>query len=370
MPYTFQTAFNILDEYVPFINEEINLDKISEDNFCKEKDLVIADASEDYADIGKSIELINLNNKKVLAGLHTFLARPDQGSLSKGFGGYLMQSWNVRKQIMLIAQGSKVLGISMKRLAKLITIIPEEREQEKIANLLIDIDSKIQQFQQKKGLLESYKKGVMQQIFKQEIRFKKNKGVFPKWKNRRMNELLSTSGVRNAKLRFSKQEVLSVSGEYGIVNQIEHMGRSYAGVSVANYHVVEIGDIVYTKSPLKANPYGIIKLNKGNAGIVSTLYAVYKVKEKEALGLYLDLYFSLDDNLNRYLRPLVRKGAKNDMKINNDYVLNDKISIPSVEEQQKIVDYGLALDERIKNTRELLEEMEFFKKGLLQKLFV
>jgi type I restriction enzyme S subunit len=69
-------------------------------------------------------------------------------------------------------------------------------------------------------------------------------------------------------LKYGKDEVLSVSGELGIVNQIEHLGRSYAGVSVHNYHVVEVGDIVYTKSQLKANPFGIIKLNKGKAGIV------------------------------------------------------------------------------------------------------
>jgi type I restriction enzyme S subunit len=83
------------------------------------------------------------------------------------------------------------------------------------------------------------------------------------WKHRKLNELLSESRKRNTDFKFSKDEVLSVSGELGIVNQIEHLGRSYAGESVHNYHVVERNDIVYTKSPLKANPYGIIRLNKG-----------------------------------------------------------------------------------------------------------
>ena len=128
------------------------------------------------------------------------------------------------------------------------------------------------------------------------------------WEYKPLNELLSESKRRNEKLKFGKDKVLSVSGELGIVNQIEHLGRSYAGVSVHNYHIVNTGDIVYTKSPLKANhPYGIIKLNKGKAGIVSTLYAVYTPNKKTVHAPFLDCYFSLDANTNRYLRPLVEK---------------------------------------------------------------
>ena len=67
----------------------MNIDKISEDFYCKEGDLVFADASEDLKDVGKSIEIINLNNEKVLSGLHTLLARPSEKKFSKGFNGYL-----------------------------------------------------------------------------------------------------------------------------------------------------------------------------------------------------------------------------------------------------------------------------------------
>jgi len=129
------------------------------------------------------------------------------------------------------------------------------------------------------------------------------------WERRRLSDLLIERKQRNRRLKYGPEDVLSVSGEYGCVNQIELLGRSYAGVSVKDYHVVETGDIVYTKSPLKKNPFGIIKENKGKPGIVSTLYAVYC-----ATGMghpaYLDHYFSRDYNLNSYLQPIVRKGAK------------------------------------------------------------
>ncbi len=199
-----------------------------------------------------------------------------------------------------------------------------------------------------------------------QIRFPEFKEL---WEHKKLSELLSEAKKRNEDLKYSKDEVLSVSGELGIVNQIEHLGRSYAGVSVHQYHVVETGDIVYTKSPLKANPFGIIKLNKGKAGIVSTLYAVYKVNQKTAYGPFIDYYFSLDANTNRYLRPLVKKGAKNDMKINNAYVLHDRIFAPSIPEQTRIASFFTVLDKKIAELKQKKDLLEQYKKGVMQKLF-
>jgi type I restriction enzyme S subunit len=205
-----------------------------------------------------------------------------------------------------------------------------------------------------------------QQSKKPLVRFPEFKDA---WEHKRLNELLSEAKKRNEDLKYGKDEVLSVSGELGIVNQIEHLGRSYAGVSVHQYHVVEVGDIVYTKSPLKANPFGIIKLNKGKAGIVSTLYAVYKVNQKTAYGPFIDYYFSLDANTNRYLRPLVKKGAKNDMKINNAYVLNDRIFAPTIPEQKRIASFFKILDDKITLLTKKKTVLQNYKSTVVQKLF-
>lgn len=199
-----------------------------------------------------------------------------------------------------------------------------------------------------------------------EVRFPEFKD---EWEHKKLSELLSESKKLNTDLKYDKDEVLSVSGELGCVNQIEHLGRSYAGASVHNYGVVETGDIVYTKSPLKANPFGIIKLNKGKAGIVSTLYAVYKVKDKNAVGEFIDHYFSLDANTNRYLRPLVKKGAKNDMKINDAYVLHDRIFSPTTAEQKRIAIFFDVLDKRIAQLKKKNALLEEYKKGIMQKIF-
>lgn len=149
------------------------------------------------------------------------------------------------------------------------------------------------------------------------------------WDFRTLSELLSEPKKRNRNLKYGPEDVLSVSGEYGCVNQIEFMGRSYAGVTVKDYHVVETGDIVYTKSPLKIAPYGIIKANKGRSGIVSTLYAVYRPTD-DARADYIDHYFSGSYNLNSYLQPIVKKGAKNDMKVKNSDVLTGSVWVPKI----------------------------------------
>ncbi|WP_205703278.1 hypothetical protein [Histophilus somni] len=161
-----------------------------------------------------------------------------------------------------------------------------------------------------------------------------------------MNQYIQTSLEKNINNQFSKNDVLSVSGDVGIVNQIEFQGRSFAGVSVSNYGIVNTGDIVYTKSPLKANPYGIIKTNKGNPGIVSTLYAVYK-PNAHTDSIFVQYYFESDDRLNRYLKPLVNKGAKNDMKVSDDNALIGLVNFPCYKEQQKIGAFFTALDRYI-----------------------
>ena len=188
------------------------------------------------------------------------------------------------------------------------------------------------------------------------------------WEHKELLYYLVENTDRNKQLKFGKENVLSVSGEYGIVNQIAFQGRSFAGESVADYHVVETDDIVYTKSPLKANPYGIIKVNNGVPGIVSTLYAVYHPL-KTVVPRFVDFYFSNDLRLNKFLKPLVNIGAKHDMKVNNTFVLTGMVVFPPLREQQKIVDFLTILDRRIDVQRKKVEALKKYKRGLLSREF-
>ena len=75
------------------------------------------------------------------------------------------------------------------------------------------------------------------------------------WERHKLDYYLDVSLEKNTENKYGIHDVLSVSGDYGVVNQIKFQGRSFAGASVNNYGVVHTNDIVYTKSPLKANCY-------------------------------------------------------------------------------------------------------------------
>ena len=198
------------------------------------------------------------------------------------------------------------------------------------------------------------------------LRFPGFTGAWEQWK---LNEFLKTSKLKNENNKFTKKDVLSVSGDYGIVNQIKFKGRSFAGASVQKYRIVNTNDVVYTKSPLKNNPYGIIKANKGKPGIVSTLYAVYKTNEKVNAS-FVEYYFENDYRLNTYLKPLVNKGAKNDMKVSDDNALIGNVIFPlEYSEQIKIVKFLNRFDSLITLHQRKLEHLQEQKKGLLQKMF-
>ncbi len=183
-----------------------------------------------------------------------------------------------------------------------------------------------------------------------------------------LNSVLTESKERNEALSYGKDDVLSVSGDCGIVNQIDLLGRSYAGESIAHYHIVHTGDIVYTKSPLKQNPHGIIKLNKGKPGIVSTLYAVYHCSNN-ITGQYIDNYFCIDSYLNNYLKPIVKRGAKNDMKVNNQDVLTGVMPLPPLSEQKRISEILDHFDKLINLCEAKVNEYKNLKKTCLCKMF-
>jgi type I restriction enzyme S subunit len=128
-----------------------------------------------------------------------------------------------------------------------------------------------------------------------------------------------------------------------VVNQIEFQGRSFAGADVSVYGILRHGDIVYTKSPLRANPYGIIKTNKGRSGIVSTLYATYRAQPGVDPN-FVQCYFDQDARLNNYLHPLVNKGAKNDMKVSAENAITGYVCFPKYDEQRLIASLFDRLD--------------------------
>lgn len=152
-------------EQVPFVSEGALLKDITDEEFCRLGDVVIADASEDYADVGKAIEIVQVRDRSLVAGLHTYIARPKGKMVALGFAGYLFRTAAMRKQVMWIAQGISVLGISKPNLSKLKLHLPHPDEQAKIAAALAAMDAKIAAVQLQVDKMQDFKKGLLQQMF-------------------------------------------------------------------------------------------------------------------------------------------------------------------------------------------------------------
>lgn len=162
----FKSQFSIAKEKVPFIDPSIDLSPVRKGQYLQEGDLIIADASEDYADIGKSIEVVDLSGAKAVAGLHTILARRKSADeMAIGFAAYLMQSENVKLSIMRVAQGTKVLGLSPTRFGAIEVKIPHPDEQKKITDCLSALDRKIEQVETQVLQTQDFKQGLLQKMF-------------------------------------------------------------------------------------------------------------------------------------------------------------------------------------------------------------
>ncbi len=197
------------------------------------------------------------------------------------------------------------------------------------------------------------------------LRFPEFRDAGP-WELKRLGEVLEEHGLKST----GTEKVYSVSVHKGLVDQIEHLGRSFAAQNTDHYNRVLPGDVVYTKSPTGDFPYGIVKQNKtGQTVIVSPLYGVFR-PQNYAIGVMLDAYFESPFRTKKFLEPLVQKGAKNTINISNDRLLSGALPLPrDQEEQQKIADCLSSLDELIELQAKKLEALQAHKKGLMQQLF-
>lgn len=270
-------------------------------------------------------------------------------------------------------ESTGVPSLSKNNIDKIKTCIPNKFEQQSVASFFTSLDAQISASTSRLASLKQMKAASLQAMFPQEgetvpkVRFK---GFEGEWKKVKLSECLEISTERNLNNKYGVNEVLSVSDEEGVMNQIKLLGRSYAGKSVTNYKILRTNQVVYTKSPLKAKPYGIVKVNKGETGIVSVLYAVYDAKECVSPD-YIHYYFEPTFRINNYLLPLINKGAKNTMNISDEVSLQGDIILPNtLEEQLRIVEYLQTLDAQIALHTKRLEKLKQIKAACLDKMFV
>lgn len=134
-------------------------------------DWVMADASEDFAGVGKTIEVSGLSdNSPMVAGLHTFLLREKTPTFSAGFKGHLGNLESLHQQYLRVATGMKVYGVSKAALKNLVLPVPTLKEQTAITTILSDMDSELTTLETRREKARQLKQGMMQELLTGRIR--------------------------------------------------------------------------------------------------------------------------------------------------------------------------------------------------------
>ena len=242
-------------------------------------------------------------------------------------------------------------------------ILPPIEEQRKIAAILTTQDRVIELKEKHLAEKQRQKKYLMQQLLTGKKRLP---GFSGEWKNIKLCEVLSERKEKNVEQNL---RICSVAVQKGVVDQVEHLGRSYAANDTSNYSVAHYGDIIYTKSPTGDFLYGIVKQNLLQETVaVSPLYGVF-TPLTFGLGYFLHTYFQSAICARNYLLPIVQKGAKNTINITNDTFISSKLYLPlDVEEQKAIADTFIAADREIDLLRQDIEQEKQKKKALMQLL--
>lgn len=371
----FSTHFDITKELVPFVNES-EKSVVRDENLCAEGDIIFADASEDMADIGKSIELVSLNGERVVSGLHTILARQTGDRIALGFGGHLFKSGWVRAQIQREAQGAKVLGISSTRMRNLRLPLPYDKaEQQKIADCLSSLDELIAAQARKVDALKTHKKGLMQQLFPREgetqprLRFSEFRDA-GEWHDAQMGTLLVSSpdyGVNAAAVPFSEN-----LPKYLRITDISEDGRYLPEKQVSvdleatdgNY--LDDGDIVLARTGASVGKSYQYRKQDGKLVFAGFLIRV-KPHPKKVVSTYLANYLTSGHFWKWVAVTSARSGQPG---INSTEYSSLTVPLPpTLSEQQSIASCLSGLDTLITTATQELDTLKTHKKGLMQQLF-
>ena len=284
--------------------------------------------------------------------------RNNQHSVSNYIYQFLL---SFEKKWVKFEQGSTFTAVNTKDVKSLKLILPPVQEQTKIAAFLTAVDNKIEQLSKKQELLGEYKKGLMQQIFSQAIRFKADDGSeFPDWEEKNGNEIFDNISNKN---HDSDLPILAITQEHGAIpRDLINYKMIVSDKSVSSYKVVETGDFIIS---LRSFQGGIEYSNY--KGICSPAYIILRPAieiEKKFYKYYLKTY--------RYIQDLNRKleGIRDGKMVSYKYFSEIKLPYPSISEQAKIANFLSSIDNKIEQVGKQLDESKQFKKALLQQMFV
>ena len=262
------------------------------------------------------------------------------------------------------AQGTKQQNLSADIVGSFPICFPNQGEQRKIAAILTAQDKVIELKERLLTEKQRQKAYLMQQLLTGKKRLPGFSGA---WKANRLRDIATRHTKRN---NTGNTNVLTISAQYGLINQAEFFDKAVASDDKSNYFLLEKGDFAYNRSYSNGYPFGAVKrLTRYEVGIVSPLYICFRIKEGSVSGEYLEQYFEAG-LMNHEIQAFAQEGARNHglLNIAVDDFLNSKILLPSPEEQTAIAEVFSAADREIELLQQDIGQEKQRKKALMHLL--
>ena len=194
-------------------------------------------------------------------------------------------------------------------------------------------------------------------------------GIIPEdWEVLRLKDKFDRLSRKNAE---GNTNVLTISAQYGLINQEEFFKKAVASDDKSNYYLLQRGEFAYNKSYSNGYPFGAIKrLSRYDKGVVSPLYICFSANADNACPEYYEQYFEAG-KMNHEIQAFAQEGARNHGLLNisvSDF-FNSFILVPPVAEQEKIAKILSAQDKVIECYEKKIEQLKLMKKYYLQNMF-
>lgn len=364
-PYKYISARNIRNGEM-LLNDMLYVSEAEHREIYKRSDVRFGDVllTKDGASTG-NVCLNELDEEFSLLSSVAFIRGDNVNASSEFIYQYLFSPFGQREVKAAIA-GQAITRITLEKLRGFKFRFPTLPEQQKIAAFLGAVDRKIQQLKRKQELLERYKQGVVQQLFSQELRFKKKDGSnYPDWQEKPMSYFLVERNVKAPK--SDRYPLMSFVAYEGVTPKSERYDREFLVNDGTGkpYKQTELGDFIYSSNNLET---GSIGLNNHGPASISPVYSIFQVKETCHLR-FISEYLIRRSFLNKMV--MYRQGVVyGQWRIHESDFLSIREKMPSLEEQSRIAGFLMALDAKVAGVAQAVAAAQKWKRGLLQQMFV
>lgn len=292
-----------------------------------------------------------------------------KSNLSDKFLHYILLLDSTKNKINDFGEGGVRIYLWYDLFARIPILIPTLPEQTRITSFFNVLDKKIAELKQKKTLLERYKKGVMQKLFSQELRFKDDNGKeFPKWEKKKLGEVaIIRSGLskdQNGDIEGYKVTRIETISD-GSIN-IDKIGFINIDDKIDDYKLMK-GDILFSNIN-SVSHIGKTAIAYSDLDLYHGMNLLCLKSLVNTIPFYL-YYFLNTVKLRNYFKRICNQ-AVSQASINQTELAKTQISLPCLAEQIKIANFLSAIDEKINHTKTQIQKTEQYKKGLLQRMFV